>query len=82
MKEFNSIEEILDFAINEEQQAVEFYTSLAEKRINDDMRSVFVEFAEEELMHKARLTEIKSHGIVEFNQERIADLKIADYLVN
>lgn len=31
MKEFNSLDEILDFAINEEQMAADFYTELATK---------------------------------------------------
>ena len=30
-KEFNSLDDILDFAINEEKMAAEFYTALAAK---------------------------------------------------
>jgi len=82
MKEFASINDILDFAIDEEQKAVEFYTELASKSTSDEMRQVFEEFAQEELQHKARLTGIREQGLFEITFEKVADLKIADYLVN
>ena len=82
MKEFGSINDILDFAIDEEQKAVEFYTELASKSTSDEMRQVFDEFAQEELQHKARLTGIREQGLFEITFEKVADLKIADYLVN
>ena len=82
MKEFKSINDILDFAINEEQKAVDFYSELAENANSDEMRDVFEEFAQEEVKHKARLTGVKEKGLFEVSQEKIADLKIADYLVN
>lgn len=79
---FKSIDEILDFAINEEQKAVEFYTELAKGARTDDMKSVFEEFAREEISHKALLTKIKIEGLFDVHHEKIADLKIADYVVN
>jgi len=82
MKEFESINDILDFAMNEEQQAVEFYTSLAGHAQTDDMRRIFEEFANEEIAHKARLARIKEEGTYTSPVEKIADLKIADYAVN
>ena len=82
MKEFESINDILDFAMNEEQQAVEFYTTLAGQAQTDDMRRIFEEFANEEIAHKARLSKIKEEGTYNTPVEKIADLKIADYMVN
>ena len=82
MKEFNSIEDILDFAINAEQEAVDFYNQLAENAKTSDMKAVFTQFAQEEIGHKARLTKIKHEGIYELKKEEIADLKIADFLVS
>ena len=82
MKEFGSINNILDFAIDEEQKAVEFYTELASISTSDEMRQVFEEFAQEELQHKARLAAIREQGLFEITFEKVADLKIADYLVN
>ena len=42
MEEFKSINDILDFAIQSEQEAVEFYSALAENTKNAEMQSVFV----------------------------------------
>ena len=82
MKEFSSVNDILDFAMNEEQMAVDFYRELAENSKTDDMRKVFIEFAEEEIRHKQRLLKIKEEGFYKLEPEHISDLKIADYMVN
>lgn len=82
MKEFTSINDILEFAMNEEQQAVEFYSKLALQAKTDDMRKIFEEFANEEIAHKARLTKIREEGTYDTPVDKIADLKIGDYLVN
>ncbi|MBU2650568.1 MAG: ferritin family protein [Bacteroidetes bacterium] len=82
MREFKSIDDILDFAIDEEQKAVDFYTSLASKATSDDMRKVFEEFAGEEVTHKMRLVKVKEEGLYEMKPEKVADLRIVDFLVN
>jgi len=76
---FGTIHEVLTFAINSEQEAVEFYTTLAAKSRNKSMREVFTEFALEEMGHKKRLLEFLNAGLEEWRQETITDLKIADY---
>lgn len=81
MKEFTNINDILDFAIAREQDAVDFYNRLAGNARNNDMRQIFEQFAREEMGHKARLTKIKEGGIVTLPKEKVADLKIADYTV-
>jgi len=81
MKEFSSINDILDFAINNEQSAVDFYNSLALNARNDDMKKVFEGFAREEMGHKAFLMKVKEEGAYQLSVEKIADLKIADYTV-
>lgn len=82
MKDFTSINDILDFAINQEQEAVDFYNDLAPKLSNEAMRKVFEQFAQEEMGHKAKLLDIKNKGIFDISSEKIIDLKIADYIVN
>lgn len=82
MEEFKSIEDILDFAINNEQNAVNFYTELAENAANPEMKEVFVQFAKEEMGHKARLLNVKSTGQFKLPVDKVLDLKIADYLVD
>ena len=82
MKNFENVDAILDFAINEEQMAVDFYSELADASKTDDMRQVFMEFAEEEIKHKQRLLKIKEEGFYKLEKEQITDLKISDYVVN
>lgn len=82
MKNFESIDDILDFAINAEQEAVDFYNQLADNSKTKDMQNVFTSFAQEEMQHKTRLTKIKEEGSFKFEKEDIADLKISDYTVS
>ncbi|MCP4610122.1 MAG: ferritin family protein [Planctomycetes bacterium] len=82
MDEFNSIEEILDFAIAGEAEASEFYADLAGQMDNPAMREVFESFAKEEMGHKARLEGVKKGGDVQPKTGEVADLKIADYMVD
>jgi rubrerythrin len=81
MVEFKDINDILDFAIQNEQNAVDFYTELAKTARTEDMRSTFEQFAREEIGHKARLIKIKTEGIFNLPNEKVTDLKIADYVV-
>lgn len=81
MKAFQSVNEILNFAMEQEQKAVEFYTALASNAKTEDMQRVFEEFAKEEISHKARLQQIQIDGIMTLSEERVHDLKIADYTV-
>jgi rubrerythrin len=82
MTTFQSVNQILDFAINAEQEAVEFYNSLAINAKSEDMKTVFKEFAQEEMAHKAKLMNIKETGIFEKSTSHVTDLKIADFTVN
>jgi rubrerythrin len=81
MTEFNTIDDILDFAINEEQKASELYASLASRSRNKVIKGVFEQFSKEELGHKKKLESIKSGGIVAVTREKVEDMKIGDYLV-
>jgi rubrerythrin len=55
MAEYESDNEILEFAISREIEAFQFYTALAERMEKPQMRKVFEELAKEELEHKANL---------------------------
>jgi rubrerythrin len=81
MKQWNSTDEILDFAIQNEEEAAKFYTDLAAKMERPNMRDVFEGFALEEKGHKAKLLRIKETGELEPSSKQVMDLKIGDYLV-
>jgi len=82
MKEFKHVDEILVFAIEQEQKAVEFYTGLAKESHSEEMKKVFLEFAGEEIKHKQRLTRIREEGVFSMPKQQVIDLKIGDYMVD
>jgi rubrerythrin len=82
MKEFTSINEILDFAIGEEQAAVDFYLQLAAQSKSKQTARIFEEYAEEEMRHKAYIMTVKENGSFHLSEEKVRDLKIAEYLVD
>ncbi len=82
MTTFKSINDVLDFAMQSEQEAVDFYNNLAQTMKNEEMHDVFLQFAREEVGHKARLQKIKDEGLFDMEVEKIRDLKIADYVVS
>jgi rubrerythrin len=82
MKDFNSIDDILDFAIDNEQAAVDFYNELAGNSRNEEMRQVFTQFAKEEMGHKSKLLKVKTEGTFSIQKVSVLDLKLSDYLVD
>ena len=82
MGQWNSTEEILDFAIQNEEKAAEFYTGLAARMESPQIQKVFEDFAREEQGHKAKLLKVKESGKMEPATQQIVDLKIGDYLVD
>ena len=81
MKQWNSVDEVLDFAIGNEEEAMNFYNDMAGKMDSPAMRTVFEEFAREEEGHKAKLLKVKTSGGFNPSSTAIMDLKIGDYLV-
>ena len=81
MKEFKTIDDILDFAIKDEQRASDLYASLASKSRNREISRVFEQFSKEELGHKKKLESIKRGSAVAVSDDKVTDLKIGDYLV-
>jgi len=71
----------LDFAIQREEQAYDFYTTLARKATTNEMRAVLVAFAEEELRHKATLSALKTQA-AKAPDELVRDLDKGDDTTN
>jgi rubrerythrin len=49
---------------------------------NEEMRETFIQFAREEVGHKARLQKIKDERLFDLTDEKVQDLQIADYVVS
>jgi rubrerythrin len=78
--QFNSVDEILDFAIGEEEKASQFYTELAAKMNKANIKEIFEQFSREELGHKAKLLAAKEGKMLHKSEKKILDLKIGDHL--
>lgn len=81
MDEFNSVDQVLDFAVEREEEAAGFYADLAGKMEKPWMKEVFEQFAREEMGHKAKLLAIKEGKRMLPAERKVLDLKMADYLV-
>jgi rubrerythrin len=82
MADYNTAEEILDFAIEREEEAAQFYTELAASMEKPWMKKVFEDFAREEKGHKEKLIKIKSGERPMAAPKAVQNLKMADYLVD
>lgn len=78
----DSIDSILDFAIEKEEDAFQFYNDLAGKMQRPHMKQIFEQFAKEEKGHKAKLQAVKEGKLLMPAQQKVMDLKIGDNLVD
>lgn len=79
MKEFHTVDEVLNFAIAKEIAAHRFYDELAQWAERPEAARLFEEFAVDELQHRIRLEAIKA-GEVTIQDEEVGSLGIADSL--
>jgi len=77
----NTVDEILDYAIDQEQQAADFYADLAGRAEKAGMKDILLDFAEEEKSHRERLELVKRGDRELAPEQEVLDLKISDYLV-
>lgn len=78
----NSVNEVLDFAIEREAQAAAFYETLAARAEAKHMRQIFLDFAAEELRHQRRLEAVKQGEQNLSAKQQVIDIKLSDYLVD
>lgn len=79
---FQSLDNILEFAIEKEQEANLFYLDWAEKLEAAHLKELFKNFAVEEMKHKEKLERVKAGSTFPHNAAKVTDLKIVDYLVD
>ena len=82
MRKFGSVDEVLDFAIEKEEEAAEFYSDLAGRVKSPSMAQTLQELSKMELGHKEKLLGVKEGKTLLPAQEKVMDLKISDYLVD
>ncbi len=78
---FESTEDILQFAIDREIDAQNFYNKWSEKVKNPAIGEMLKGLAFQEKGHEEHLKRVKKSGELKPSEKHIVDLKIADYLV-
>ena len=80
---FDSVEEILEFAIEKEEEAVAFYTDVAQQEPFAGAKKTFEEFANEERKHAEMLRNFENdqEKLQEYKLKWIPDMKRSDYMV-
>jgi rubrerythrin len=73
MKKIKSVEEAIEFAIEQEDKTFSLYNDLAEKTTNAHSRDVIEGFAAEELAHRRKLEIMRAHIICVKNALKKAD---------
>jgi rubrerythrin len=78
----DSVEKILEFAIQKEQDAADFYKGLGAKTDRSQMKDIFEGFAREEMGHKKKLEGVQSGKKLLTAQKNVQDLGIGEHLVD
>lgn len=81
--EFQSVDDILEFAKEREEEAVEFYANLAKEATIESLKEVFQNFSKEEVKHVELMADMAGNKakIDAYEFKEITDLKISDYMV-
>ena len=78
----DSIRDIIDFAIEREQEACDFYTGLAGRVKLEAVASELMKMADMELWHRRKLESVDVGKFISEPADSVPDLKITDYTVN
>jgi rubrerythrin len=82
--DFNNLTEIIDFAINKEIEAEQFYLNVSEQEAFAGKKQMFLEYAAEEKKHQALLEDLKAgkagKSLGDYQFKWITDIKRSDYI--
>jgi rubrerythrin len=83
MMDFNNLEEIIDFAIEKEKEAAEFYSAVSEQERFADKKEMLREFSAQERKHQKLLEDLKAGKVdaqlKDYKFKWITDIKRSDY---
>lgn len=78
----HSVSDVVDFAIQKEEKAIEFYRKCAERAKNPGIREFFNEMVTEEQGHRDMLRKLDSLDLDKVELQQVENLKISDYLMD
>jgi rubrerythrin len=81
---FESIEAVLEYAIEKEKEAADFYEEISRQEPFAGAAKTFKEFAAEERKHQAMLADFEKNKekMAEYELKWIPDMKRSDYIVD
>ena len=84
--DFENLAAILDFAIEKELEAAEFYTIISREEAFSGAGDMFEEFAAEERKHQQLLEDFKARGLAssmnDYQFKWVTDIKRSNYVVD
>ena len=80
ISDFQSIDDVLDFAVEKEEEASAFYSAWSRTVDSKSISDVLAGFAREEQKHKALILDVKGGRKLDPPGKSITNLKISDYL--
>jgi rubrerythrin len=78
---FVTFKDVVRYAVEKEEEAIQFYTDAAQQEQYAAARSTFLKFAEEEKKHKALFADLDLEAAENFEASKIPDLKRSDPMV-
>lgn len=82
MKNSNSVDDILLYAIKSEKETAEFYLRLSTRARNLKTKRIFEQYAREEFTHVVRLTKVRDRKPYENMEEQLSDFKLSNYVLD
>jgi rubrerythrin len=78
----SSVDTVINFAIEKEEKAMDFYQKCAERAKNQGIKKFFQEMVEEEKRHRDLLKDLNPSALGGLKLEKVENLKISDYLID
>ena len=75
-------QEIINFALDNEKEAVSFYQTCSQKVSRQEMKEAFMQMAQEEQEHIRKLNNFDPDRIEESELHKIPNLRIGEYMVD
>jgi rubrerythrin len=79
---FVTLEEVIKFAVQREETAVQLYTEAAKKTTSIAARKMFEEFVVEEMGHKKVFSQMDLARAEQYKSSQVRDMGISKYLVD
>ncbi len=80
--ELDQFKEIIQFALDKEKKAVDFYNQCSQLAKRSGMKKAFLEMADEEKKHIRMLEHFQLDRVEKVKLQKVPNLKIVDYLVD